>query len=590
MSNDAHIEAPPARDPRFRPAAATAVVAAALMVIVGALLIHNFLQIHGADLRDSDQLADLKASLFARPGDEKLKQQIRTLDLALRQEYFARRRFAAVGTWLLLADLAVLALALKFAVGLWRPPAAPAMRPYDPDRQIRAAGRARWALAAAGAAVICAAAGVALLHRPVPAGKVQMAATAPSPADESGKHWPCFRGPAGAGVSAHANVPTSWDGRSGKGILWKSPVPLPGKNSPILWGDRVFLTGADNEQRELYCFDARTGALLWRRDVKTDGSPVAVPEGIDDTGLAAPTAATDGQRVYAIFANGDLGCFDFAGKEVWAKSLGIPENIYGYASSLATWRNLLLIQFDQDEPDAGKSELIALDGATGKPVWVSPRPVGNSWTSPAVIDTGKGQQIITCSLPWVIAYDPAKGTEIWRVDCLFGDVAPSPVYGAGMVFAVNTGAVLAAIRTDGRGNVTKTHVVWQVEEGLPDICSPLTDGRRVYLLTTDGLLTCYAAADGKKLYEQDLEATFNASPSLIGDRVLLLSNEGVAFFIAAADTYKLLGKAELGEDCCACPAFADGRIFLRGNKHLYCIGGKTVSPQSTQSTQGALRR
>jgi len=554
---------------------ATAAVAGAFSLIVCALLGFNFARMRGADLRDSDQLNALKQELFRRPGDPQLQQRIRRLDLQLRLDYFRRRSFAATGAWLLLGGAAVCLIGAKLAAGLRKRPPAP--QPQDPttDRHARAAALARWSAAAAGLALACAAILLAATTRSSLDDLLKAEPPLPSPGEMS-DNWPGFRGPGGAGISAYADVPTSWNGRTGEGILWKTPVPLPGQNSPVVWADRVFLTGATEKQREVYCFDAGTGKLLWRRPVSTPAGSREVPRVEEGAGFAAPTAAVDGRRVYAIFANGDLACFDFGGSQLWAKSLGLPDNDYGYASSLTTHRHLLIVQYDQnmDAEGRSRSQLIALDGATGRVAWVTDRDVPDSWATPIVAETPRGWQLITSADPWVIAYDPADGREIWRAKCMAGDVAPSPTYGAGLVFAVNSEAELVAIRPDGTGDVTTTHVAWTAQADLPDICSPLCDGKRLYLLTSDGLLTCYAAGDGKKLWQHELETTFHCSPSLAGDRIYLISQGGLTWIVAAADAYEEIAKAELGENCDTCPAFMDGRIYIRGEKHLFCIGRK----------------
>ena len=257
------------------------------------------------------------------------------------------------------------------------------------------------------------------------------------------------------GISAYTNVPETWDAKSGKGIVWKTPVPLPGNNSPVVWGKRVFLSGADQRRREVYCFDADSGKLLWQQAVPgTPQSTAQPPKVNDDTGYAASTTATDGRRVFAIFANGDLAAFDFSGKLAWSKSLGLPENSYGHASSLATYKNLLLVQFDQGSSRAPKSKLLAFDSATGKIVWQVARPVPNSWSTPIVIRHADRDQVITAADPWVIAYNPADGAEIWRAKCLKTDIGPSPVFADGQVFVANDNCVLSAIRADGHGDVT----------------------------------------------------------------------------------------------------------------------------------------
>ena len=385
--------------------------------------------------------------------------------------------------------------------------------------------------------------------------------------------WPRFRGPGGLGISAYANLPQRWNGRIGEGILWKTAVPLPGENSPVVWKDRVFLTGANESRREVYCYHAHSGRLLWRRPVSTLGSGAEPPEVMEDTSFAAPTAAVDGERVYALFANGDLACFDLSGHAVWARSLGTPDNVYGHASSLLVHEGMLLVQYDQGEAEDAKSALLALDARTGETIWEVPRPVPNSWTTPIVIDTGEGKRIIAAADPWVIAYDALSGVELWRANCLGGDVAPSPVYGADLVFVVNADAKLAAIRPGGADDVTKTHIAWEAEDyDLPDIASPLATDEFVFLLSTGGTLSCLAARDGTKLWTAELKAGFRASPSLAADRLYLLSEDGVTFIVAAERQYRLLGRCELGEPANTSPALVDGRIYVRGKRHLYCIG------------------
>jgi outer membrane protein assembly factor BamB len=221
------------------------------------------------------------------------------------------------------------------------------------------------------------------------------------------------------------------------------------------------------------------------------------------------------------------------------------------------------------------SKMIALDGFTGQTVWETKRPVPNSWSSPIVTEIGDQFQLLTCGDPWVIAYDPAKGTELWRAKCLTGDIAPSLIYANGLVFAIEPYSKLVAVRPDGRGDVTETHIAWSIDEGAPDICSPVSNGELIFLLATEGFLTCYKVADGKRLWEQDLRENFWASPSLVGDKLYLLTEEGVMFIVQAGAEYKELARCELGEECRASLAFADGRIYIRGLENLYCIGKKT---------------
>ena len=198
----------------------------------------------------------------------------------------------------------------------------------------------------------------------------------------------------------------------------------------------------------------------------------------DDTGYAASTTATDGRRVFAIFANGDLAAFDFAGKLAWSKSLGMPENSYGHASSLTTYKNLLLVQFDQGSSRAPKSKLLAFDSATGRIVWQVARPVPNSWTTPIVIRvptaTRSSRPPIRGSSPTIAA----DGAEIWRVKCLKTDIGPSPTFADGRVFVANDNSELSAIRADGQRRRDRRRTsLWKGEDGMPDTCSPLATER-----------------------------------------------------------------------------------------------------------------
>jgi len=370
-------------------------------------------------------------------------------------------------------------------------------------------------------------------------------------------------------------VPTTWDGPSGKNVLWKTRVPLEGNSSPIVWKDRIFLTGATERVRQVYCFDT-AGKLLWQKDMPaTPASAAKPPEVVGDTGFASSTPAVDGQRVYVMFAIGDVAAFDFAGNQVWVRSLGIPKNSYGHATSLAMVRNLLLVQFDQATAKEGKSKLLALDAATGKTVWETPRPVPSSWCTPIVIEWKGQEQIIAGGDPWTIAYQPADGKEIWRVKCLGQDVAASPVFADGVVYIGNANAKTSAIRINGTGDVTASHTLWTAEDGLPDTCSPLTTSQYVLLLTSGGTLTSYDAKSGKKLWEKDFDSSFKASPALAGKNVYLLGDEGKAWVVepGPADC-KTVAEANVGEPCAASPAFQDGRIYVRGKQNLLCIGSK----------------
>jgi outer membrane protein assembly factor BamB len=522
------------------------------------------------------------------------------MDLQLRREYFRQKIFAWTGAVLLLIFTAVFLAAAKTAATFHRPMPSPEMLPAPRDFEAAWTTVARWTVAAAGLLIVAAVIGLSFMGRQswlqddkkLAAGANPSAdhshaeneadasaGAEPPPAEaEVARAWPRFRGPDGAGISAFTNVPETWNAKSGQGIVWKTPVPLPGNNSPVIWGKRAFLSGADEKHRAVYCFDADSGKILWQKDVP--GSPqgnAKPPEVKEDTGFAAATVATDGRRVFALFATGDLAVFDFSGKPVWANSLGLPENAYGLASSPIPYKNRLLVQFDQGGLPNGKSKLLAFNGATGKVVWQVPRPVPNSWSTPIVIRVGDRDEIITSSTPWVIAYDPKDGKEIWRANCMKNaEIGPSPVFAGGYVYVANDNAWLSAIRADGQGDVTATHIRWKASEGMPETCSPLATKDFVLLLATYGTMTCYDAAKGELLWDEDFKLKkdmFTSSPSLVGNRVYLIAESGKAWIVEPTrEKCNRIAEADLGEECVTSPAFQDGRIYLRGKTHLFCIG------------------
>jgi outer membrane protein assembly factor BamB len=188
-----------------------------------------------------------------------------------------------------------------------------------------------------------------------------------------------------------------------------------------------------------------------------------------------------------------------------------------------------------------------------------------------VAATEKGDQLITSASPWVIAYDPLKGTEIWKAEVMGGDVAPSPVYASGLVFTVNIDAELVAIRPDGQGDVTETHVAWRGEDGLPDICSPVSNGSLIFLLTTSGKVTCYDVGSGDVVWAERIKLPCHSSPSLVENRLYIFSKKGVLVILEAGKEYRELGRHELGEAVETSPAFTEGRLYIRGHNNLYCL-------------------
>jgi outer membrane protein assembly factor BamB len=378
--------------------------------------------------------------------------------------------------------------------------------------------------------------------------------------------WPRFRGPGGLGVVTQGLA------ASPEEVLWKSRVPLDGESSPIVWDERIFLTGANKAKREVYCFAAQDGRLLWQREISVpDANAPGTPD--RDILLAAPTPVTDGSSVYAIFGNGDVACLDFEGEVKWSRNLGMPLDDYGHASSLELGDNLLFVQLDQGQVEDGKSKLLALAADCGRTVWEAPRPVPCSWSSPILVNVGHQAQLVTCAEPWLIAYEPATGREIWRANCLSGQIVPSPVYANGLLYVVSPDGKLVALRPDGSGDVTNTHVAWSAEEGLPSICCPVCNGELLWLVDSGGVVTCYDAKNEQMVWQHDLGAGCQASPTIIGDRLYILGDNGTLFVLEAGRRFVLQDRIELGEACQASPAVHEGRLFLRTKHHLVCLGG-----------------
>jgi len=561
----------------YQTAVGIAIVAAVFTVVVAVLLaIHVHAMKAGIPAR-SAELEKMKEQAKANPTDETLAQLILDTDTQLRRDQFAGLYFVKRGTILLVVTVVLLVGSILWAVS--HHPKKPDVRPQGDlkTHQVRQAGLTRTTFSVA-VILLCSGALFWVLHAPqtdiVPDDTA--ATSLYTPMEEMENQWPTFRGPGGLGVCRFENIPDTWDGASGDNILWKTPIPLPGHNSPVVWDNRVFLTGATEDKQQVFCFDADSGQLLWSGDVSIPANPDRDDMDImEDTGYAACTAVTDGKRICAIFAGGDMGCFTVDGKLLWEKHFGIPDSMYGYAASLTAYEKTVIVQWDvgYEEGDESKSKLIGLDWQTGNTVWETHRPVVNSWSSPTVVNVGDGYQILTTAAPFVIAYDAKTGSELYRTECIEGDIAASAIIAANKIFAIEPYNKLVAVNTENAsGNVTETHILWENDSEMPDICSPVANEQFVWTLVTQGLLGCYNVADGEDVYAQEIKGSFQASPTLIGDRMYLLAEDGAMLIVGTGAEYAELKRNELGEKCYACPAFQDGRIYIRGKESIYAIG------------------
>ncbi|MBI4657962.1 MAG: PQQ-binding-like beta-propeller repeat protein [Verrucomicrobia bacterium] len=579
-----------ARDLAFyRSARAIAVISGLFCLIVSATLIGQRIFASANATWKSPEIENFKVKLRASPQDEPLKNQIRVLDLELRERYFKRLALSATGSSLLWCGAVVFLFAAKLAATFHRKLPLPQPRPEGSGESATGVPGQRWSVAAAGSLVLVTFLALAMTasstipHHPADLAKFTGAAASTSDAaavdapslEEMQANWPRFRGADGSGGSIQTNLPPTWETNTGSGILWKAAVPGTGFSSPVIWNDRVFLSSGDSNKCAVICLNAVNGDLLWERAIeRKPGEPSEMPDTPLQAGYAAATMASDGKRAYAIFSTGDLVALDFAGKTVWTKSLGFPKNAYGHASSLLTWEGKLIVQLDQGEAEERRSRLYAFEGPTGRILWQRQRPVPSSWATPIVIQAADKAQIITLGVPWLIAYAASDGTELWRAECLNGEITPSPIFAGGFVLAISPMEKLMAIRPDGRGDVTKTHLAWSAEENVPDITCPASNGELVFTLATHGVLTCLDIKDGKKQWEHDFETEFQASPSIAGNRLYLFGMKGTVVVVETSRQFNQLVRFEMGEPIVASPGFSNGRMYLRTARNLYCIGTK----------------
>lgn len=396
----------------------------------------------------------------------------------------------------------------------------------------------------------------------IPVGETPQVAAGKVPAEGSGATHNGFRGNRLDGISTAQGVPVEWNLAAGTNIAWKKEVPRAGFNSPIINGNRVFFTGADEQARELYCYDLATGEQRWSL-AATDipGSPSVMPKVTDDAGLASSTAVTDGKRVCAIFATGDILCADMDGKRLWAKNLGVPDNHYAFVSSLLIFGNTLFVQYDNNEAP----RLIALDVATGNQRWVKNRPGKTCWSSPAIAYVDKKPQLVLMGNPAITAYDPATGDQLWQVECMGGEVCVCPSASGGVIFGANEYAKLVAIDgADGK-------VLWESTEYLPEVSSPVATKDHLYVATSYGVLASYDIRTGALAGEHELNVEFYSSPMVVDGKLYLFSNDGKMHIFSTDEEFQLLSSFDTGERTLATPAFTDGRIVIRSEKSIYCV-------------------
>lgn len=389
---------------------------------------------------------------------------------------------------------------------------------------------------------------------------------------EGRRYWPRWRGPSGQGIAEGTGYVDRWSAT--ENVIWKVEVPGRGNSSPIVWGDRIFLTSAtgDGSKRVLLCYRRSDGKLLWEL-----AAPQAPAERIYwKNTYASSTPATDGERVYAYFGNAGLMAADFNGRMVWHRSLGAITLYHGSAGSPLLYKESVILFQDQRE----NSFVAAFDKRTGKTVWWMGREEKVGWGSPIAIHAGSRDEIVISSQNRVTAYDPDTGKLLWYARGNTFEVTPTPAVGHGLLFCPSgrAGPTLA-IRPGGSGDVTATHIVWQTPRGSPFIPSPLVYGDYLYTVNDmTAIATCFEAATGKLMWQGRLgearRESFSASPVGVEGKVFLTNDEGETFVLAAGPEFRLLHVNRIGERMLATPALVEGRWYMRTERHLLAIGNK----------------
>lgn len=376
--------------------------------------------------------------------------------------------------------------------------------------------------------------------------------------------WPQFRGPGGSGVSPEANLPAGFSGTSG--LRWKADLPGRGLASPVVAGGRAYVTassGTRDDRLHVLCFDAATGAKLWHRQLAATGSTNCHPT----TCMAAPTPVADAAGVYALFATGDLAAFDRDGNLRWYRSLvgdyPTVTNQVGMASSPVLAAGRLVVPMD----NAGESFLAAVDPATGKNVWKVDRPRDSNWTTPVVRSADGKDEVLLQGARDLIAYNAGTGEKAWSAK-LGGSIPTATVVSDTLLVPAN-GVTVARIGANGP---TET---WKAPRLQTGMSSPLLYDGRVYAANPRaGIVTCADAKTGKVLWEERVKGPFSGSPVAGDGKIYLVNEAGTLFTLKAGDQAEVLAKSETNDKGQATPAIADGAIFVRGEKTLFCIGGK----------------
>lgn len=394
------------------------------------------------------------------------------------------------------------------------------------------------------------------------------------PASVRGEDWPGWRGPRGDGTSQESAIPLKWDGISGENIAWMTTLKSHGHSSPIIVGESIYVTGAEEAtgRRMLTAFERDTGLLKWEREVLA--APLEKKHKLNS--WASGTPACDGQTVYVTFLKEKtmhVAAYGIDGTPRWAVEPGGFSSVHGYCSSPVVFENLVLVNGDHD----GDSYLVALDRATGATVWKTPREYKTRSYCTPIIRTIEGRtQMILSGSKCVASYDPRTGKQLWLFDGPTEQFVASPVMNAGLVFI--TGGFpdkhILAIDPRGSGKITEaSHVKWHhLNKGVSYVPSPVSAGSFFFCVADGGIASCYDALDGTVRWQERLGCHHSGSLVSTADRVYFLDDDGVTHVVAASGDFQVLATNPLGEETYSSPALSEGQIFIRGEGHLFAIG------------------
>ena len=539
-------------------------------IVISITMLFSLVQLKMFDPLETPALQSVKAQFDSNPDSRELAEQVRVLDLMSRKAYFSSRWQVETGSYLLLAGAVVFVLFQRLVAGSEKQ--GRSFQPGRPDIISEKIRNRRYLVISAGAVTILAIISSFVLRSDLPApGRASVAEEIVEQVSEgaaemsllSDVNYPFFRGEGSRGIAGGEGFPTEWNGPEGKNIKWKSPVPTPGKSSPVIWGDKLFLTGAGDGKLEVYCFDKRSGELLWTRSAKDfPGASAEEPETDVEAGIAVPTAAVTAEEVCAIFGNANLVCFDHDGNLKWFRNLGVPDHIYGLSASLVIYDKTLLVQYDGHN----KVTISGYDIKTGDLRWETPRPGRQVNSSPVLAILEGNPQLLINGNPNVSSYDPVNGKELWSLPGVSGDVAPSLAVNSRMVFTGMDYYSVIALKPGKNGSV-----IWSENTFTPEVSSLVANEKYLFIATGYGDVACYNTENGDTLWSHYFKESFYASPIICDNKVWFLDRAGTMHIVDADSKLRIISSSPLGEHADCTPAFSEKQVFIRGMHNLYCI-------------------